>query len=924
MFAFMCMLHVTAIAQTTGIKGKLADTTDNKSLENAVISVLTTDTTLIKFSRADAGGNFFVPLPDSSKNYLLLVTHSAFGDYLDSLLVRKGEMLDLKVLSMFSKAKLLEEVIVRGNRSMFLRGDTTVFTADSFKVAEGANVEELLRKLPGFQVDRSGKITAMGENVKKVLVDGEEFFGSDPGIATKNLRADVVKEVEVYDRKSDQANFTGIDDGTRDKTVNLKLKEDKKKGYFGKIDAGGGLMQSNNKADPRYYGAAMINAFKAKRKIAAYGISSNTGFMNLDWDDNEKFGGGNNMEMRDGGFWISSGNWNSSTGIPVNYNAGLHYSNKFNEDKNSLNASYRYVQINAPGNTRRYSKDFANTAAPWSTNYNSNFVNNNQKHALNIIYETKLDSMNTLKLTTGGDMNFTRSNSDSYSESTNDATGNYLNKNTAKSNGDNKQKAYNATLLWMHKFKKEFRTLSISTNYNNSNSNNNSTIYSKTDFYKNNVVDSTALIDQQNLIDNQYNNFSTKVSYTEPLAKDFYMETSYSFGYNQRQNNRDIFAKGVGGNYDNKIDSLSNDFEFNDMSNSPGMSFRFNRKKINTTIGTTVGFTNYQQKNKTTGIQNGFHFINYFPRASFFYQIKPSEGIRFNYNGNTNAPSLEQMQPIRNNTNQLNQYIGNPDLRPSFSHSFRLSYNNWKMLNQRSIWASINGGFTQDAFTTLNNINANGSRTTQTVNANGIYNFNLYGTYRRLVSKKLNLSLGAGPEFSTNNGVDFISYNNSSITKNNTTNTSYTLNVNMSMDKDKKYNIYLNTDLNYNVAKGTISKQANAEYWSIGGGLWSTIYLPKEFELENNVRLDYRSRDPRFPTNNNFTFWDAELRKWFLKRKLQVKIAAKDILNQRNGYSRNFNSSSFTDTYNTVLQRHFLVGLVWNFNKSATGGDDKK
>ena len=193
---------------------------------------------------------------------------------------------DLGKVFMIPKSKLLAEVILKSGAPIRIKGDTTVYTADSFKVRAGANVEELLRRLPGIQVDKNGQITAMGEKVKKVLVDGEEFFGSDPGIATKNLRADIVKEVEVFDKKSEQADFTGIDDGVKDKTINLKLKDDKKKGYFGKVEAAGGIKD-------KYTNNIMLNAFKGKRKLAGYGIMSNTGQTNLDWMDSQNYGGGN-------------------------------------------------------------------------------------------------------------------------------------------------------------------------------------------------------------------------------------------------------------------------------------------------------------------------------------------------------------------------------------------------------------------------------------------------------------------------------------------------------------------------------------------------------------------------------------------------------------------------------------------------------
>lgn len=921
LFVSFLILHAYSFAQNTKVKGTVADTADHKSLQNTVIALLEKkDTTLVQFTRADSKGNFEITAPDSIGNYILMVTHPYFANFLDSITLNKGHVLDMGIINMLSKIKMMEEVVVRGNRAVYIKGDTTVFTADSFKVAEGANVEELLRKLPGFQVDRNGKIKAQGEDVKKVLVDGEEFFGSDPGIATKNLRADVVNEVQVYDRKSDQATFTGIDDGVRDKTVNLKLKEDKKKGYFGKIDAGAGFRDmtktSDNKSAGRYYGAGMINAFQGKRKMAAYGISSNTGWMNLDWEDNEKYGGGGNMEIGDGFISITNNDYNSSNGIPTNYNGGLHYSNKFGKkDMNSVNAGYKYVRIDAPANTKVFSKNFTPDSS-WTMNSTNDNFSMSQKHSVNFTFESKLDSMNTLKLTTSGNLNYSKTNYVYNAENINDKNGYLINKNNRKGNSDVYRSAYNADLLWMHKFKKEFRTLSISSSFNHNNSNSDGYLYSKIDFYKNNTVDSSNIIDQRNLITNNSNSISSKIAYTEPIVKDFYMETSYAVVYNKRNNIREILAKSATG-YNNRIDSLSNEYEYNDISNSPGLSFRLTKKKVNASFGSTVGFTNYEQLNKTLNTKREYSFTNYYPRANFSYKIKPQSGIWFSYNGRSSAPNLDQLQPIKVNTDPLNIYIGNPDLKPSFSHSFSLSYNSWKMLSERSIYIGINGGFTQNSFATLNYIK-NAVRTTQTVNTNGVNYFSLYTWYNKKL-KKANIDFGLSPNISFNNYVDFIADNKGNALKNITKNTGYMFRFSIGRDVEKKYRINLEPYFGYNIAKGTVNKIASAEYWSSGVDFRSTVYLPKKFEINNTVDAEFRQKDKRFPTNNNFVFWNADIQKKLFKDKFIIKLSVNDILNQKNGYRRNFGSSSFTETYNTVLRRHYLIGFIWNFTKMNSG-----
>ena len=228
----ICCFAATAFSQNNTVTGTVSDITEKKPVKNAVVVLLTVkDSILYRFTRSAADGSFTLKNVKPG-NYILMTTHPYFGDLLDNIEVKETG-LQLGTVALTSKSKLLQEVIVKSGSPIKIRGDTTVYTADSFKVSANANVEELLKKLPGIQVDKNGEIKAMGEKVEKVLVDGEEFFGDDPGMAVKNLRADAVKEVQVFDKKSEQAEFTGIDDGKTQKTINLKLKEDKKKGYFG-------------------------------------------------------------------------------------------------------------------------------------------------------------------------------------------------------------------------------------------------------------------------------------------------------------------------------------------------------------------------------------------------------------------------------------------------------------------------------------------------------------------------------------------------------------------------------------------------------------------------------------------------------------------------------------------------------------------
>nr|MCU0385670.1 hypothetical protein [Flavihumibacter sp.] len=265
-----------------------------------MVALLSPDSVLLQHSRTDAKGNFVLKAADG-KPFLLLVSYPKFADFLD-VVNPVGSEFNLGKINLIKKSVLLEEVIVSQKiGAIRMKGDTLEFRADSFAVRQGANVEELLKRLPGLQVNQKGEITAQGERVQKVLVDGEEFFSDDPAVVTQNLQADAIEKVQVFDKKSEQATFTGIDDGEKQKTINLTLKEDRKKGYFGKAKLSGGL--------PDYFeNEAMINAFKGKRKLAAYGTMANTGKAGLSWQDNDRFGGGSNMEYNeeDGYFYSFS------------------------------------------------------------------------------------------------------------------------------------------------------------------------------------------------------------------------------------------------------------------------------------------------------------------------------------------------------------------------------------------------------------------------------------------------------------------------------------------------------------------------------------------------------------------------------------------------------------------------------------------
>ena len=912
----LCLSSLISFSQLSTIKGTVTDSVEKKNPVNAVVSILRSgDSVLVKFARTDATGKFQVNGLKQGK-FIIMVTHPYMGDYFDVVEVNAA-VADLGKVYVTPKSKLLAEVIIRSGSPIRIKGDTTVYTADSFKVRPGANVEELLRRLPGIQVDKNGQITAMGERVKKVLVDGEEFFGSDPGIATKNLRADVVKEVEVFDKKSDQAEFTGIDDGVKDKTINLKLKDDKKKGYFGKVEAGGGLPD-------KYNNAIMLNAFKGKRKLAAYGILSNTGQTNLDWQDAQNYGGGmENMESgmsEDGGMWISMNNdgddyWGGRNGIPTNWNGGLHFNNKYNNNKQSVNAGYKFSKVNAPGITTTFSETFMPDTS-WSNFSTRNKFSSTIKHAFNLTMEFNLDSFNTLKWTSRFNNNTSRTEED-YDIEAADEDDLLVTRNDRFSNNKSENNNLTSTLLWRRKFKKLARTLSVNADLSWNQSKNDGLLLSRTEFYNHGVFARYDSIDQQNIRNTEGKSLTAKIAYTEPLVKDTYLEFSYTFNYYNNENDRVTRVKDGSGKYDVEIDSLTNLFTFNRLVHTPGLNFRVNKKKYNFSFGSAVGFSRFIQKNITEELENDYSFVNYFPRASFLYKFKPSVNFRLNYNGSTNAPSLEQLQPIRVNTDPLNIYIGNPNLKQSFRHSINGGYNSYNVLKERNIWLNVNFNLTDNAFTQFNSIDS-GVRTYQTVNVDGVYGLNFYGDYGFKI-KDTKWRLGFGPTVNINRNIDFVLDQQSGIAMKNITNTKgYGMRLSVSQYVENKYNFHVGPNFTWNRSRASVNEMANAEYWQISGWANGNVTLPKKFELGTDANFQFRQKDERFPAQNSFTTWNAYLTKRFFKENaLELKLGIYDILNQNRGYNRNFNSYTFTETYYNTLKRFWLLTITWNISKNG-------
>lgn len=912
----MALLLLTAISngfsQETGtVKGTVTDTLNKQNLTNAVVAVLRAkDSVLVKYTRTTKEGQFNLPNLSAGK-YIVMVSYPAYADYVDIISVAGGSTTDLGKVPVITKATLLQEVIVRQTVSAIrVKGDTTEYRADSFRVSPNADVQELLRKLPGIQVNSKGEITAQGERVQKVLVDGEEFFSDDPAVVTKNLRADAVDKVQSFDKKSDQAVFTGIDDGQKIKTLNLTLKEDKKKGYFGKLEGGGDF---NKYAT----GKALANAFKGKRKISGYLTTDNTKYEALNWDENRNYGGDANTTTEftdDGGMMMfSSGDeFSWGRGFPTSTTGGLHFSNKWNKDKHNSNNTYQFNQLDVRGINTNKTQNILPGADLISTSVQDQ-VSSKRRNKLTSIYEWQIDSSSSLKITAKGSVVNGSSASDYFGRTIN-SDSILLNQSNRRTSVEDENKTLNATILYRKRFKKTGRSFSWNNDINYNDRADNGFLTADNQFFDplGNII-RRDLLDQQKINKQLMTTINSTVNYTEPLWKNTFLIFNYRLNVSRNDAERNTFAKNTANNkYENLVDTLSNHFIFNTTGHTGNLSFRYAVKKLNFSFGSGIGQVNYRLKDLFKNTDRNVVFNNFIPAVSLNYNPKQQRRFYFNYNGSTQNPSLAQIQPIIDNIDPLNLTIGNPNLRQSFNHRFSMGASDYKVLKSRSVSFNINYNRTDNAISNASYVDSAGRRINQAINVDGNYNLSARVGYGFEIIPSLNINFDISPRISQNanrvNGIDNI-----------TKNKAMQYSINAGYWGDKAINFWFNGSANYNNSVTSIRPDVATKFWTYNayGNLQLKFKKIKTY-IDMGIEANIYQKTAVFADQRNVYLVNTTIRKIISKNdQWEAKIYVNDIFNQNLGINRNASSNFITESTNQTIQRYALFSLVWNFSKNG-------
>jgi hypothetical protein len=923
----LCLSTFSVFAQNSySIKGSVADTAANSKLTNATIAVLNAkDSLLQKFTRVNEG-QFAINNLKKGK-FILLVSYSGYADFVERFTLDSAHTTyDFGRIKMILKTQLLQEVIIKAKiAAAKIKGDTTEFNASAFTVQPNAKVEDLLKELPGIQVDKDGKITAQGQTVTKVLVDGEEFFGDDPTLVTKNLRADMVDKVQLYDKKSDQAAFTGIDDGVKNKTINIKLKEDKKNGYFGKLDAEGGTGKY-------YQEQLMFNRFKGKQKFSVYGTIGNTGKVGLGWRDENKYGGTGLEFADDGGLYFNGGGgesdldtWNGrfeGEGIPLARTAGAHYDTKWGSDKQSLNANYKIGSLDVDGTKNTQTQ---NTLP-------GNFINSNSdqifhkysfRQKLDLTYQVKLDTTTNLKIMTDGTDKDSKINTN-YNATSLRQNGTKLNTNNRTVTNDVTNKIFHASAFYTKKFKKVGRTLSVNLSEAYNESSAKGFLKSNTTFYDTleKVTGTPQLIDQRKTTQTKNNVLSTNITYTEPLSKKFSAVINYGISVDNGSSDRRSYNQSAPGVYNVQIDSLSNNYKLNQLSNQAGLNFNYKSKKSTFNFGTKAATVNFKQIDLFNGDNSRTrNFVNWFPQATYQYRFSQNQSVRVSYNGNTAQPTIDQIQPVRVNTDPLNITLGNPNLKPSFTNRFSLWYNSYKVISEESLY--IGGSYSNTTNPIVSNVmtdTTSGKSIFQSSNLNR-QTINMYANFyygRKIPIGDINAGLGGDA-----NGNTYYNLSNGKLNK--TTSYTYSANLSLSKYKQKKYDVYISAGPTYTLNSSSLLPNVNnnGSGFNANGGF--NLYLPAHFSIGSDGSYQYNAKTQSFPEDFKRTIVNANIAKSFMKdESIKITLSGNDLLNQNKGYNRSGSAGILTQDRYTAIRRYFMLGISWDFNHVGGGVAPKK
>ncbi len=922
-FTLVSILFFTSV-YSQKVTGIIQDAIDQSPLIKATVAILKTDSTSVVGETVSNTKGEFTLGNSKPGRYVLRITSIGYGTTLLGFNMPNGDF-NFGTIKINKSAETLSNIVISGAPPpVRMKGDTAEFSASQFKVNPDAMTEDLIKKMPGVTVDKNGTITAQGETVKKVTVDGRDFFGDDATATLRNLPSEIVDKIQVFDKMSDQAQLTGFDDGNSVKSINIVTKADMRQGNFGRIYAGYGT-------DDRYAGGGNISFFNNARRISIIGLTNNVNQQNFSSEDlvGASSGGGRGGRRGGGGGGGGFGGGNNffvgqQSGISKTNSIGINYGDAWGK-KVDVSASYFFNNSNLNNNQTINRQNLSQDS---STYYDENTLSHteNFNHRFSLRLNYKIDSSNTLLITTNASLQTNNSSNDieginSGSNHLNliSKTGNSLESNLKGAN-------INTGLLYSHSFPKKGRSISLGF-YTGLNSNDG---YNYNDalnsYYKINLITDT--VNQYTDNTSNSNSYRLNLEYTEPLAPKTQLQLSYNPAFQRSKADQETFDFDNGSSKYSILDTtLSNKFESNYNTQNAGLTIRRGDRDNMLSAGVSYQFSDLKSS-QVFPYQTDVHytFENFLANAMGRFKIGKYGSVRLFYRGSVNSPSVTQLQNVINTSNQLFYSMGNPDLKQQYTNRGMLRYSYANRVTSKSFFANFfvsginnyvsNATYTatKDSLLTGDILLHKGSQLSKPVNLNGYISANSFFNYSMpLKFMKTNLNLNGGFGYSRQPGL----LNNISNVSNNY---NYNIGAVLASNISEYVDFNISYSANFNNVVNTIRPDQNNNYVSQSAGVSLNLLSKKGTFLQNSLSNEsYSGLSDGF--NQNYWLWNVAIGQKFLKsQRGEVKLSVFDLLKQNRSITRNVTEAYIQDTRNQVLQQYFMLTFTYklrNFGKGS-------
>lgn len=926
LWMLLCVLSTKVFAQQAGnINGKIIDGKTNQPIEyvGIILSGKTDSTKKVGVVTNKAGEFSFNAVANG--DYKIRISALGYNSITKEINLN-GKTVNIGTLKLKEDAIALKDVAVNGRyATASVKKDTVEFNADAYKTRPNAAVEDLLKKLPGVTVDKDGSILVQGQKVTRLTVDGKDFFGTDPKTATKNLPADAIAKVQLIDSKTQEAKATGIDDGQREKVLNLTIKEDKKKGWFGNANLAGGTTD-------KYGSYLSANHFNKNLQFAVLGMSNNTNDASFGYDDLSSFSGGNIGNIfappAGGSFSINNNNGkttiggsgvfdNNAIGLYTTHSGGVNYSNSWGKNnKLAISGSYFTYFSSGLGNKLSNIQDLS-SGDILRTLDNTDRNSNNQAHRFNFKAEYHPDSLTDMVFRPNVILNSTTN----------------INNRTFNANFDASGKANDGSQYYnQHNFTPslfgEFTVLrrlankkgSVSLRLNGTQNTFNSDWLNQSLLHQYvNGGTTVTNINQQANQENASKTYTINGNYARQLNQKWSANLAYGYTKSIIDAQQITFDYNpTTDRYETIVPSLTNTFDNHNSQQVAGLGFIYTGKDWTYNFGFNAqeSLLNANVFNNVGGNIGNIEksYYNLLPRLTVNFKNKANQTIAINYRASVNLPSVTDLQPVQNNTNPLYQRIGNPDLEARKNHRLSVNFNTFSPDNNR-YW---NGYFLYNLSfdDTGNDITYNnGIQTVKPINVNGNYYLRA-GTFFGMPSKLKGLRMNYGANFFTEHRTNFISG-----AKNITNRFEIGPTINWSYDIDDKFNAGIYAYVAYTKVNNTAESAIDNKYFTLNNTLNLSYEFIKDLRIEADLdHIGSAGRADGF--NNNYFLLNAGINKYLMKRRVTLGLKGFDILNQNTSIDRIVNSSRIEDVRYNNITRYFYLSL--NYKLTKVGANNQR